>query len=175
MGVIFVAGVHAVGKTTACEHVARTLNLVHYTASGLIKAEKASAIPERGKVVADIEGNQNLLIRGVRRVLQENMGRIILDGHFTLPNFDGQIEAIGLYVFRALVLDVVVVFHDEPAAIATRLSQRDGESRHPDAIAHHQNMELATARSVATELHVPLLLLPAFDSSSLVEAIQQQI
>jgi len=96
MGVIFVAGVHAVGKTTACTHAARTLSIAHYTASSLIKAEKASAIPEWGKVVADIEGNQNLLIRGVRRVLLENRGRIILDGHFTLPNAKGDIEAIEL-------------------------------------------------------------------------------
>lgn len=173
MGVIFVAGVHAVGKTTACTHAARALRLVHFTASGLIKAEKASAIPETGKVVADIEGNQKLLIRGVQRALLANSGRIILDGHFTLSTVNGEIEAIGIDVFRALVLDHVVVYHDEPAAIAARLSQRDGAIRHADAIAHHQDAELATARAVTAELGIPLRLLSAFDSISLVEIVRK--
>lgn len=173
MGVIFVAGVHAVGKTTACTHAARNTKLVHFTASSLIKAEKASAIPETGKAVADLEGNQDLLIRGVQRSLLENNGRIILDGHFTLPTFNGQIEAIGLDVFRALTLEYVVVYHDEPAAIAARLCQRDGETRHADAIAHHQDAELAAARAVTAELGLPLRLLAAFDSISLIKVISQ--
>ena len=66
MGVIFVAGIHGVGKTTASNHAAGILCMGCYTASELIKLERASAIPTSGKAVADIDGNQMLLIRGVR-------------------------------------------------------------------------------------------------------------
>lgn len=175
MGVIFVAGVHAVGKTTACAHAAGAMDLVHYTASGLIKAEKASAIPERGKSVSDVDGNQVHLICGVEKARMQHQGRIILDGHFTLSKPNGQIEAIAIEVFRALVLDGVVVYHDEPTAIAARLNQRDGENRSPDVIAHHQNAELAHARLVATELNIPLKLLAAFDAKGLVSSIADWI
>ena len=173
MGVIFVGGVYAVGKTTVCTHVAKSMSLAHYTASGLIKAERANAIPEQGKVVADIEDNQNLLIRGVQRVLVENNGRILLDGHFTLPNHDGQIERIAIEVFKTLDIQGVVVFHDEPAAIAARFVARDGESRSTDVIAEHQRAELMHAQQVCDELCIPLMLLAAFDASGFTQTIEQ--
>jgi adenylate kinase len=171
MGVIFVAGVHAVGKTTACAHAAASLQLVHYAASSLIKAEKASAIPEQGKAVSDVGGNQELLIRGIGKACERHRGRIILDGHFTLAKPDGQIENIALDVFRAIALDGIAVFHDKPTDIAMRLQLRDGEIWKPDSIAQHQDAELAHANLVATELNVPLKLLRAFDSDGLMSAI----
>ena len=171
MGVIFVAGVHAVGKTTACSHAAGALNIAHYTASGLIKAEKATAIPLRGKVAADIEGNQHLLIRGVRKALDESKGRMILDGHFSLPDTRGEFQVVELEVFRALTLSGVVVFHDEPEAIVARRHLRDGERHSRETITHHQELELAHARLVSAELQIPLKLLAAFDSAGLVETI----
>jgi adenylate kinase len=173
MGVIFVGGVYAVGKTTACTHVAKTMSMTHCTASGLIKAEKANAIPKQGKVVTDIEENQNLLIRGVQRVLVENNGRILLDGHFTLPNREGQIERIAIEVFKALDIQGVVVFHDEPDAIAARFVARDGESRSADVVAQHQGVELAHAQRVCDELGIPLMLLDAFDAVGLTQVVEQ--
>lgn len=173
MGVIFVGGVYAVGKTTACTHVAKTMRITHHSASGLIKVEKANAIPEQGKVVADIEDNQSLLIRGVQRVLVENNGRILLDGHFTLPNREGEIEKIAIEVFKSLDIQGVVVFHDEPDAIAARFVARDGESRSADNVAEHQRAELAHAQTVCDELGISLMLLDAFDAAGLTQAIEQ--
>lgn len=171
MGVIFVAGVHAVGKTTACAHAADALCLAHYAASALIKAEKASAISAQGKAVTDIDGNQVLLIRGVEKACGKHDGRFILDGHFTLSRSSGEIEAIALDVFRAFDLDGVVIFQDEPSAIAERLNLRDGEGGNADAIAIHQEAELAHAHYVSLELSVPIKVLSAFDSAGLVSAI----
>lgn len=173
MGVIFVAGVYAVGKTTACTCVAKTARISHHTASSLIKAEKASAIPEEGKVVADIIDNQNLLIRGVQRALMENGGRILLDGHFTLPDRDGQIEQIAVEVFKALNIQGVVVLHDDPHAISARFVARDGESRSADIVAKHQRAELTHARTVCDHLGIPLVLLDAFDTLGLIKVIEQ--
>lgn len=167
MGVIFVAGVHAVGKTTACTRAAASLGLVHYAASSLIEAERAGAIPKQGKVVPDVNRNQELLICGVEKARERHQGRIILDGHFTLSKPDGKIEAVALDVFRAIVLDGVVVFQDNPEDIAMRLELRDGEARNPDAIALHQNAELTHAHVVSRELSVPLKILSAFDIDGL--------
>ena len=173
MGVIFVAGVHGVGKTTACAYAARSLGLAHYSASGLIKSEKTSAIPEQGKTVFDVEGNQALLIRGVEKACGQHQGRIILDGHFTLLKLDGRIEAVAIEVFSSLSLNGVVVYHDEPAAIAERLHKRDGENHSVDVIARHQDSELAHAQLVAAELGLPLELLSAFDSDGLIATMSR--
>jgi adenylate kinase len=173
MGVIFVAGVHAVGKTTACTHAAGALGIAHYTASGLIKAEKATAISAKGKAVADVEGNQNLLIRSAEKARMRHQGRILLDGHFTLATHEGRIESIAVGVFRSLILDGLVVYHDDPLAIAARLNQRDGEALRTDLVAQHQEAELEHAHIVAAELRIPLRLLAAFDASGLVASIME--
>lgn len=173
MGVIFVGGVYAVGKTTACTDASTKSGVAHFTASRLIKEAKATAIPNKGKIVADIADNQRLLINGVSHALVENGGRIILDGHFTFPMSDGSITRIDVNVFRALGTIGVVMYHDDPVAISSRFRKRDGELHTADVIKDHQNAELNHARHVTDQLRVPIVLLNAFDSAGLVEAIEQ--
>ena len=169
MGVIFVAGVHAVGKTTVCQEVAKVCNIPHYSASALIKREKEAAIPQRGKGVADIGSNQDILVRAMRRALAESDGSILLDGHFTLLNKAGKIEQIGLDVFRFLRLDCAVIYQDDPKKIADRLGERDEETLSVDLIADHQYEELLYAKDVSSKLGISLTILNAFDSSGLIE------
>lgn len=173
MEVIFVAGVHGVGKTTACAYAVRSLGYAHYSASGLIKSEKANSIPEEGKAVANVEANQALLICGVEKACGRHQGRIILDGHFTLSKSDGRIEAVAVEVFSSLSLNGIVVYRDEPAAIAERLHRRDGESYRIDDITRHQDSELVHAQLVAAELGLPIEILSAFDSDTLIETISR--
>jgi adenylate kinase len=173
MGVVFVAGVHGVGKTTACAHAANSLGLAHYSASGLIKSEKASAISMGGKAVTDVEGNQSLLIQGVHKVCKQHSESIILDGHFTLLKPDGEIEAISIDVFRSLLLEGIVVYHDEPEAIAERLKDRDKVASDPVVVDQHQRIELKQAHLVATDLNIPIRVLKAFDEAGLVRLISE--
>jgi adenylate kinase len=147
----------------------------HFSASGLIKAEKVNAIPQRGKAILDVEGNQELLIAGVRRVCKQHHGTVLLDGHFTLLKPDGRIEAIEVDVFRALPLDAIVVYHDDPKKIAERLSNRDKSLSDPVAIDRHQRRELDQAWQVAAKLNVPIKLLEAFDESSLIRLISERM
>lgn len=173
MGIIFVAGVHAVGKTTACIHTASLLSLAHYSASDLIRSEKASAISQSGKAVIDVENNQALLIRGAHKAFEQHCGQFILDGHFTLLKPDGEIEAISVDVYRALFLDGIVVYHDEPKAIAERLKDRDKAISDPATIDRHQRFELERAHLVATELSITIRLLEAFDGTGLVQLVPE--
>lgn len=175
MGVIFVAGIHAVGKTTACEKASRSLKMPSYTASGLIRTEKESAISEVGKSVADILGNQELLIRGVKKVFKQSIGKIILDGHFTLLKTDGTVEAIPEEVFSALELDAIVVFYDEPISIAERLAKRDSTNADPIDIEDHQCREMDSAHSIADKLNIPFKKLKAFDDAGFLQLIHKWI
>lgn len=67
----------------------------------------------------------------------------------------------------------MVVYHDHPDAIAARLKARDGESPLPEAIARHQDAELAHARFIASRLGITLVSLAAFDTEGLLQAIEQ--
>lgn len=162
MGVIFVVGVHGVGKTSCCQQLAESTGIPHYSASNLIKAEDASAFSESAKECRDVRGNQSLLIRGVRKILRDRE-TILLDGHCTLLNSDGAFEAVGVEVFSQLGLAGIVLFRDAPETICARLHQRDGKAWKLSAVTAQQDAELAHAQFVASELCIPFACLDAFD------------
>ena len=130
-------------------------------------------MPQRGKRVADIGSNQEILVRGMRRALAESDGSILLDGHFTLLNKAGKIEKIELDVFRLLSLDCAVIYRDEPKKICDRLGERDGETLSVDLIADHQCEELLYAKDVSSKLGISLTILNAFDSTGLIEVYNE--
>lgn len=170
MSVIFVAGIHAVGKSTACEFVSAELGIPHYTASQIIRGEKSAAVPAGSKLVDDVAENQRLLIQGVSRLSAS--GIILLDGHFTLQRkSDGAIEAISVDVFREIQVSAVVVFTDDPVKIAERTFARDEAVLPLKYLQDHQEAEVMHAKQVASALGVPIVMLQAFDTKAFANAI----
>ncbi|MBU0622897.1 MAG: AAA family ATPase [Gammaproteobacteria bacterium] len=171
MRVIFVAGVHAVGKSTACQFVSNEFGIPYFTASQIIREERASAIAENSKLVADVDGNQKLLLQGVSK--RCGVGRLLLDGHFTMRRkTDGEIEAIHIDVFRELRIAGVVLFTDHPEQISKRMLERDGATLPTEMFREHQDAELAHAKFVAESLKRPMVVLRAFDIDSMSKAVQ---
>jgi adenylate kinase len=172
MRIIFVAGIHGVGKTTGCKSVAEEFGIPHFSASQIIKGERSSAVDEMSKLVADVDDNQRLLIRGVLRVLER--GRFLLDGHFTMRRkSDGGIEAIHVDVFRELNIGGVVLYTDHPEEISRRILARDGVSQPVDMLRSHQDAEVAHAKYVTATLSIPLVILQAFDIVGTTNAVRE--
>jgi adenylate kinase len=168
MKTIFVGGVHGVGKSTCCKEAAATCQWLHASASDLIRKQRADAVATVGKGVADVEGNQQLLLRGVNELrAASNRTPIVLDGHFALFGEDMTVQRLPISVFAALHLDGLVCFADEPAAIASRLCERDGQGVSVREVAALQQEELAHAKDVATALGIPLDVFPAFNTARL--------
>ena len=65
MKVIFVAGIHAVGKSSACKFLSSETGIPHYTASQIIREEKASKKNFGGSGVTS--GNLNKGIKNAKR------------------------------------------------------------------------------------------------------------
>jgi adenylate kinase len=172
MAIVFVGGVHGVGKSTYCQHISERTGLQWFIASVLIKAEMQSAIAVGSKVVVDPIGNQELLLRGVRNCVSPDRGRAILDGHFTLLNADGEIVAIDIDVFVRLGLERIIVIRDDAAAICTRLRERDKQDWSISKTSAHQDAEINQAHDVATKLRIPILLIDAYDAHGLEQAVQ---
>jgi predicted transcriptional regulator/adenylate kinase len=163
--VIFIAGVHGVGKTTLCSGIADSHGFVHKSASQLIREAKESAIARYSKTVADIPGNQQLLIDAVNRITQSGQ-TLLLDGHLALFNSARKAEALPTKVFADLSIDGIVMIHDKASGIVARLKQRDGGGIDLDEIKALQRVEMSRAKSVTDELGLPLFRVKAFDDSA---------
>lgn len=172
MGIVFVGGVHGVGKSTCCQQVAGRAGMQWLTASALIKAERQSVIAVGSKAVIDPVGNQELLLRGAHNCMRPDQERALLDGHFTLLSVDGEIVAVDIDVFVRLGLERIIVIQGDAAAICSRLRERDGQDWSISKISAHQDAEIDQAHAVATNLRIPILLIDAFDANCLEKAVE---
>jgi adenylate kinase len=164
---VFVGGVHGVGKSTVCTEVCEALGLRVIAASALIKGERNVEVADRGKLVADVTDNQQLLVRGFKRIERDSGAIQVLDGHFVLRTTAGKIERIASHVFEQLGVRRIVCFMDKPAAILQRLRERDGGDGDIHEVTALQDEELNHADSVANHLRIPSHRLAAFDAASL--------
>lgn len=170
MKVIFVAGIHAVGKSTACKVVSSEFGIPHCSAGQIIGSERSSAISGSSKLVANVEDNQRLLIQGVNRLLES--GYLLLDGHFTVRReSDECIEPVQVDVFRDLRIGSIVLFTDAPEEISKRRYERDKVLQPIETSRTHQDAEIAHAKHVANTLGLPMATLQAFDTKGMMNVI----
>lgn len=163
MEVLFVGGVHGVGKTHACISATKLLECEYYTASQLIKEERSEAIAEGGKQVKDVNGNQDLLIKSfLRRKHQSSSPLILLDGHFVLRDSFGKIQRINSDLFEILEVTRFACFYDDPKEISLRIKKRDCISEPEFLIKELQDAEIENAKEIARKLKIDIeVLLPS--------------
>jgi adenylate kinase len=149
---VFVGGVHGVGKTTFCKSLVAKIGYEHVTASQLIKEQRATAISST-KEVADIADNQKLLLTALAQ-RRESGGVLLLDGHFTLITQTGDIQEIDKQVFANIAPNAIIMLHDTPEAIAARLMQRDDVTISIDSISHRQAKEITHGQAIAAYLGI---------------------
>lgn len=169
---IFLGGVHGVGKTSMCAGVSERFGLQVISASAIIRAERAQPSSDSRTAVLNVGGNQGLLVRGVQRIVADAPDRYLLDGHFALRTLAGHIEEIDADVFRAIGVSGLVCLIDDPAAIAQRLSTRDGVVHDAVAISDLQSAELRSAEAVSGTLGLGLKVVKAFDARAFEDCLR---
>ena len=171
MSIVFLAGVHGVGKGFLGEPVAKSLGISRFTASQLIREEKGLTTWGKDKKTSDLDDNQLALIRAVnqRHMTHRN---ILLDGHFVLRNAQGVLSPLDNAVFAALGLAGVILLTDEPTVIASRLLARDKSDTNVQAISSLADAELAHAQNVCRELELPLTIIHSPNEESVCGALQ---
>ena len=141
-----------------------------FTASSLIKEAKAAAISKVGKRVADIGGNQDILVSAFAAKVGEERARlVILDGHFALRDAAGKINNLAPGLFAALGAKVLACVVDDAAEIRGRLLVRDGEADAEGPIRNLQSAELNNARQVSATLSLPLFEVRSGDLDALLK------
>ena len=154
--VIFVGGIHGVGKSTICKKLCNDLVIEYLSASKLISDYNNKLSRNNldvGKLVNDIGQNQDILARAVKEYAGQNE-IYLLDGHFTLLDSSGNIQSIPLSTFGTLTLAAIVVLTDDPAAIQKKLSSRDGEQFDLKLLEAMQIQELTNAEQVGIKLKI---------------------
>lgn len=151
---IFISGIHGVGKTYFCNMVKQKLNIQSYSASQLIAERRNKSFPAN-KHVSDIDDNQWFLMDAVDELKQ--LGEeFILDGHFCLLDEDGIITRIPMETYMSLKPDTMILLMEIPKVIAERRFQRDGIRQDESEISAFQEAERAYAVKVAENLNIPL-------------------
>lgn len=168
--VIFVAGVHGVGKTHLCQALASTTGLRHESASQLIREERQLATWGDDKIVTEVRGNQDALTAAVDRILQEQP-ILVLDGHFVLKKADGVLEEVPPVTFERLGLSAIVLVENDPQLIAERLFRRDTNNAAGD-IGEFIRSERRTAISTSINLRIPFFLLHSPSAEAFADCIE---
>ncbi|MBU2896779.1 ATP-binding protein [Vibrio hepatarius] len=119
---VFISGVHGVGKSTLCSQINSFVDIRSYSCSDIIKAN--SAYVETSKVVDKAEANQRALLEGISKLDDEN---ILLDGHFCLVGKNETIIELDYQVFQDIKPDVVINVFSDAQEIHRRLVSRDGD------------------------------------------------
>ena len=151
---IFISGVHGVGKSYFCNLVKESTGIDCFSASTLIRERKKQGFPA-DKRVADIDENQLYLLAAVDD-LRSNLGEFLLDGHFCLLNTEGVITRISLDTFTTLKPEAIILLTEEPEIIAKRRQERDGVDHKASDIKAFQDEEVKYAKEVSELLQVPL-------------------
>ena len=84
---IFIAGVHGVGKGYLCSFAKDDFGVTHVSASELIK-NNSNIKFDNSKLTATPDKNQSILLTALN-ALKSKVSNILLDGHFTLINKNG--------------------------------------------------------------------------------------
>ena len=153
---IFVSGVHGVGKSYFCKLVKDSVGIETYSASALISAKKRSGFA-KDKLIPDIDENQQFLLWAVDelRTLCQNF---ILDGHFCLLNASGEVQRVPYDTFAMLKPDAIVLLTENPEIIASRRKRRDGIEGAIESIKYFQREERLYANEVAGNINTKLFV-----------------
>lgn len=150
---LFVGGIHGVGKSTICQRAFGPFGYQCETASSLISTHGRRI--RNDKRVQNVVDNQIALIEQLRLV-RERYCRLLLDGHFTLVNGQRQIEPIEPKVFEAMNPDQLILIKGDPGEVTRRLAVRDGKKWTSSFLSRFQQAEEEHARYVSDKIGVPL-------------------
>lgn len=161
--IIFLGGVHGVGKNTLCRASLNDTSIVALSSSEVLRWSEIS--PKENKKVKDINATQDRLIAGLRKMIEFDR-KYILDEHFCLLDKDGEVKRIPFETFRAINPSGIVVLTDSPSLIVKRLSERDNTKYTTSLIDSFQKEEVEYAKEVSSILSIPFIELKGARSSS---------
>lgn len=150
--IIFVGGIHGVGKSKLCREFATEFGLTHIIASDLIKSLKTTQTSKR---VKDVGENQSTLIEALEKRILHGKANL-LDGHFCLLGENDEIQEIPKSTFQDISPIAALVLYEDITIIKSRLEGRDGNFYKTSLLTKLQEHEIQHAKLVCESLNIPL-------------------
>ena len=152
--IIFIGGIHGVGKGTICKELCQSFKFVHLSASKVLKWEDIS--DKRNKKVKNLNTTQDRLIYGLSRIIEPDK-KYLLDGHFCLLNSQGKPEKIPENTFKKIKPSAIIIITCDVQTILSRLENRDKMRYSFEILEEMQNLEIEFAQEVSLKLNIPFL------------------
>ena len=150
--IIFVGGIHGVGKGTICKELSRIFQFNHLSASDVLKWNEIS--DKGNKNVKNLNSTQERLIYGLSQII-EPAKKYLLDGHFCLLNSDGVPEKVPENTFLKIDPCAIIVITCNAQTIADRLKARDNKSYDIKILQEMQSLEVEFAQKISLQLNIP--------------------
>lgn len=166
--IIFIGGIHGVGKGTICKEIASKTDLVHITASEILKWDEISS--SDNKLVNNISSTQERLINGLNGLIK-NDKRYLLDGHFCLLNSNGIPCKIDEDTFDSINPKIISIVIDDIEKIVDRLEKRDNKKYDIKILDELQQMEIEYAKYLSKKYSIPYIEIRNNDYKSLSNSI----
>lgn len=157
MGVIFIAGIYCVGKSTICKKIKEKYSIKDYNASDLISFVNKESYGAT-KVVKDKNMNQKILISEVEKLLK-NEDRILLSGHFCIKNKNEDVDILPMDTYRHLNIEIIFVLTRPILKIQEELKRRDSKEYSLEFLKNMQNTEIECAKKVAELIDRPIKII----------------
>lgn len=151
--IIFIIGVHGVGKSSLSKMLQREFGIRPYTASEIIRD---SIHLSSDKLVESIAENQLVLLREISKIRTQH-NTFILDGHLVLLDKNMTPTPIDIGVVAEISPSVIVFVNDAPDEIARRLRKRDRAHSDISLISIIQDLERSTALRYCKTLGIPFI------------------
>ena len=171
--IIFLAGIHGVGKDFIINQARLPESIIHLTASNVLGWNDVSRDP-KNKRVFSISETQDLLVTNLKKIVKDNQC-YILDGHVTLLNKDGEIERIPETTFYKINPKMLIVKKAEPEIICERLKKRDNKKWDINKIILMQNEEIKYTKDIALKLDIPFYQLEDHQEELLSSIINSEL
>ena len=168
--IIFVGGIHGVGKTSICRAIESKIDIELRSASVLLRWKE---LPRGGtqKRVWDINETQRLLIEEIDKQLDRSR-YYLLDGHLCLLDHQGQSKRIPFSTMTAISPIAICVVTENPLKIAERLSLRDNKFYSTTDLDEMQNEEMQYGIEIAEKLSIPFVSTKSGDIEPLINLIR---
>jgi adenylate kinase len=168
---IFIGGIHGAGKGTLCKKICIELNLIHLSASEVLKWNEISDL--QNKLVSDFTVTQNRLINNLTQIVN-GQNKYLLDGHYCLLNNEQEPQKIEEETFNLIDPYAFVVVVDLISQIKSRLESRDGLNYDYKMLEKFQDMEVSYSMELANKLSKPHVIIENGDYSKLKKLINYE-
>lgn len=171
--IIFMGGIHGVGKSTTCQHICTHLNIQYLSASQLLRWKDLNA-NSNNKTVEDISYTQDRLISGLQNTIQHDK-MYLLDGHYCLLNSNNEVVNIPLSIFKEINPLALNLILGDIKEIKNRLELRDNKPYEIKFLENLQKSELSHAIYLSKALKTPLNIDSSNDHSKILSSLSKVI